>query len=198
MIQHKIIIVFVVLLLTLSASAQLSGTYQLKGADTVKIFKPGGGTELVLINHTKDTLGFLFNTGGGTTMFKRALKKVNDTTYLVGADTLITVPQGVFMRYADTLSFSNRFTKLGGITLSTGATSAGINPGDLVDKIIIYDPANIVVSIGTTAGSSDIIPRSHVNAGTYSVFEMMRYFTSPTVIYFTGVTNNSIIKVFKQ
>ncbi|WP_196299651.1 hypothetical protein, partial [Streptococcus pneumoniae] len=31
---------------------------------------------------------FLYNTGNGVTIFKKALTKINDTTYLIGPDTL--------------------------------------------------------------------------------------------------------------
>ena len=40
--------------------------------------------ELIIENHTKSVLGFLYNTGNGRTIFKKALTKVNDTIYLIG------------------------------------------------------------------------------------------------------------------
>ena len=69
------------------ASGQTPSMVPLRG-DTVKIYKQGGSAELVLLNATRDTAGFLYNTGNGITQFRRALKKLNDTTYLVGPDTL--------------------------------------------------------------------------------------------------------------
>jgi len=44
--------------------------------------------ELIIQNHTQAVPGFLFNTGNGRTVFKRALVKLTDSTYLIGADTL--------------------------------------------------------------------------------------------------------------
>lgn len=57
-------------------------------ADTIKFYKQGGNAEFVLQNATKDTAGFLYNIGNGVTRFRRALKKLNDSTYLIGPDTL--------------------------------------------------------------------------------------------------------------
>src|SRR5580692_11372132 len=56
-------------------------------ADSVKITNCDSA-ELILENHTQNIPGFLFNTGNGRTIFKRALQKINDSVYLIGADTL--------------------------------------------------------------------------------------------------------------
>jgi len=45
-------------------------------------------TELILENHTQNVPGFLFNNGNGRTIFKRGAQKLNDSMYLVGADTI--------------------------------------------------------------------------------------------------------------
>jgi hypothetical protein len=45
-------------------------------------------TELIIENHTQNVPGFLYNTGRGRTMFKRGAQKLNDSMYLVGADTV--------------------------------------------------------------------------------------------------------------
>ncbi len=60
--------------------------------DSVYIHSNTGTGELILENSTDTIPGFLFNTGTGRTQFKRALLKLNDTTYLVGNDTLHTCP----------------------------------------------------------------------------------------------------------
>lgn len=88
--KNLILLVFASILCTLAARSQLSGVYQLKGADSIKIFKVGGSTELVLLNKTKDTSGFLYNAGNGRTEFRRALKKLNDSVFVIGPDTLRT------------------------------------------------------------------------------------------------------------
>jgi hypothetical protein len=94
--MSKIAILFCgILLIAFSSNAQITGTYQIKGADTVKFWKSGGtinpnATEFILQNNTDTVPGFLFNIGNGVTHFKRALTKINSTTYLVGVDTLYT------------------------------------------------------------------------------------------------------------
>jgi len=59
-------------------------------ADSVKITNCDSA-ELILENHTQNVPGFLFNTGNGRTIFKRATQKLNDSMYVIGADT-ITLP----------------------------------------------------------------------------------------------------------
>jgi len=57
-------------------------------ADSVKLTKTNDSTELIIENHTQGVPGFLYNTGNGRTVFKRPLTKINDSLYLVGADSL--------------------------------------------------------------------------------------------------------------
>jgi hypothetical protein len=57
-------------------------------ADTVKITNCDSA-ELILQNHTQNIPGFLFNTGNGRTAFQHAATKLNDSSYLVGADTVV-------------------------------------------------------------------------------------------------------------
>ena len=56
-------------------------------ADTVKITNCDSA-ELVLQNHTQGVPGFLFNAGNGRTVFQRGAVRLNDSMYLIGADTL--------------------------------------------------------------------------------------------------------------
>lgn len=55
--------------------------------DTIKIYKVGGSAELVLQNKTKDSTGVLVNLGNGVTSFLKS-KKINDSTIVIGLDTL--------------------------------------------------------------------------------------------------------------
>jgi hypothetical protein len=57
-------------------------------ADTVKITNCDSA-ELVLQNHTQGVPGFLFNAGNGRTVFQHAAIRLNDSSYLVGADTVV-------------------------------------------------------------------------------------------------------------
>src|SRR5262249_10526901 len=73
-------------------AAQTKKVYTIP-ADSVKITYCDSA-ELILENHTQNVPGFLFNTGNGRTIFKRGAQKVNDSVYLVGADT-VKVPRQV-------------------------------------------------------------------------------------------------------
>jgi hypothetical protein len=72
-------------LFVISTHAQF--TYKIK-ADSVKITNDSCSAELILENSTKQVNGFLYNKGNGRTEFRKALTKLNDTAYLIGADTL--------------------------------------------------------------------------------------------------------------
>src|SRR5258708_18493950 len=56
-------------------------------ADSVKLTNCDS-SELIIENHTQNVPGFLFNNGNGRTSFKRGAQKLNDTSYLVGTDTI--------------------------------------------------------------------------------------------------------------
>lgn len=72
----------------LSGFGQAKYVYTIK-ADSVKITNCDSA-ELIIENHTQAVPGFLFNTGNGRTIFKRALIQVDDSTFVVGGDTLHT------------------------------------------------------------------------------------------------------------
>jgi hypothetical protein len=81
-------------------------------ADSVKITNCDSA-ELILENHTQGIPGFLFNTGNGRTIFKRALQQINDSLYLVGADTL-HMPAGLkWYKESQTPAGSNNYTVTG-------------------------------------------------------------------------------------
>ena len=63
--------------------------YKIK-ADSVKITNDSCSAELILENSTKHVLGFLYNKGNGRTEFRRGVIKLNDSVYLIGADTIKT------------------------------------------------------------------------------------------------------------
>lgn len=59
-------------------------------ADSVKITNHCDTAELIIENHTQNISGFLFNKGRGRTEFRKAFITINDSTYLLGTDTLHT------------------------------------------------------------------------------------------------------------
>jgi hypothetical protein len=101
-----------VLFFYFNSSAQY--VYKIK-ADSVKITNDSCTAELILENSTKAVKGFLYNKGNGRTEFRRALLKISDTCYVIGADTL-------------TLRASNTGTPLSSI-LSAAANNTINNQG---------------------------------------------------------------------
>jgi len=86
--MRVLLILVIFLCFTLNAISQTHTTYTLPLADTIKITNCDSA-ELILENHTQGvTGGFLYNTGRGRTIFKRPVTSVNDSTYLIGSDTL--------------------------------------------------------------------------------------------------------------
>jgi len=80
-------IILVLALLCLEKSLRAQYVYTIK-ADSVKITNSCDTAELIIENHTQTVPGFLFNKGRGRTEFRRALTKVDDSTYVVGGDTI--------------------------------------------------------------------------------------------------------------
>lgn len=81
---------FRTLLLCLLSSVSYAQTvYQIR-ADSVRIYSACDTAELIIENHTQDTLGFLFNKGKGRTEFRKLrLKMLPDNSLaIVGQDTI--------------------------------------------------------------------------------------------------------------
>ncbi len=83
--MKQIILLTVFCVGCIAASAQF--TYKIK-ADSLLVTNDSCRAEFNLENSTKDVKGFLYNTGNGRTKFQKALIKLSDSTYLIGADTL--------------------------------------------------------------------------------------------------------------
>src|SRR5262245_15998491 len=79
---------FIFSLFTIQLSAQ-SKTYQIK-ADSLRVFSDCDTAELILVNGTRNVAdGVLTNKGNGVTEFRKVLVKLNDSTFLVGGDTML-------------------------------------------------------------------------------------------------------------
>ncbi len=83
--MKKLFISAILCLAGFIAAAQF--VYKIK-ADSVLITNDSCNAELNLENSTRNVCGFLFNKGNGRTEFRSALIKLNDSTYIVGCDTL--------------------------------------------------------------------------------------------------------------
>lgn len=69
-------------------------------ADSVLITNDSCTAELNLENSTKNVKGFLYNKGNGRTEFRKVMK-LNDTTFIMGGDTLIIGGSGASRNFAN-------------------------------------------------------------------------------------------------
>lgn len=135
-------IFFLLLLISGNQVMQAQFTYKIK-ADSVKITNDSCTAELILENQTKAVKGYLYNKGNGRTEFRKALTKVNDTTYLIGGDTL-TIRES-----------SNNWKTTGNAGISGATRFIGTTDGNAfsirtnnLDRIRVTNSGN--VGIGTT------------------------------------------------
>ncbi len=82
-----LLLFFAVLLAGQALHAQTAPHTYIITSDSTKL-TGCDSNELIIENHTQAIPGFLFNTGKGRTKFLRGLISLNDSQYLVGADTL--------------------------------------------------------------------------------------------------------------
>jgi hypothetical protein len=103
-------ILFLLLLLSLKKSMQAQTgpyIYTIK-ADSVKITNTCDTAELIIENHTQNVLGFLYNKGRGRTEFRRA-QRLDDSTLVLGGDTMIMRGTGKNFANADLTLTGDRF-----------------------------------------------------------------------------------------
>jgi hypothetical protein len=84
----SILFLIVLLLIACGGYAQSKYVYTIT-ADSVKLTSCDS-SELIIMNHTQNVPGFLFNTGNGRTIFQRGATQLGNGMYLVGADTIKT------------------------------------------------------------------------------------------------------------
>ena len=115
-------------------------------ADSVKI-TGCDSSELIIENHTQDIKGFLFNSGNGRTLFRKGLIRINDSLYLIGADTLKVTPSNFW-------SLNGNAGTVDGVHFigTTDATPLNFRmnnqPAGRVDSV------NAIVSLGYRAGNA--------------------------------------------
>ncbi len=66
-------------------------THKIK-ADSVRIYNDNCTAELIVENSTSNIRGFLFNKGAGRTEFRKAVIRLNDSSFQIGGDTLTIKP----------------------------------------------------------------------------------------------------------
>lgn len=80
-------------------------------------------------------------------------------------------------------------------TVIPGTYSYTMQSGQLLEKIEIIEPTNILIDIGTTIGAHDVARGIPVSTG-YGNFSIDFYANSGTTLYFTGATINTIFKIY--
>ncbi|TDX02414.1 hypothetical protein [Dinghuibacter silviterrae] len=167
----------VILLCSLSIAilGRAQYVYTIK-ADSVLITNNCDSAELIIQNHTQGVPGFLFNTGNGRTIFKRALTKVSDSLYLIGADTL-KVPSGqglsggntyILNQYSAQQNANSWYVKNMVDTLTVNKQFVAYNPGVVNDSsffsvdtsgdtrgmFYMFGPSSRYVELGWTGGGA--------------------------------------------
>lgn len=82
--MKKLAVLATIILMGCTAYSQSRGYLR---CDSVYI-QGGINAELIILNATRDSTGFLVNKGGGRTEFRRAVKTINDTLWVIGGDTV--------------------------------------------------------------------------------------------------------------
>jgi hypothetical protein len=120
--MKKISVFLVFSALYISGSAQF--IYKIK-ADSVLITNDSCNAELNLENSTRAILGFLFNKGNGRTEFKKGLYKLNDSTFIIGADTLHLAGLGNYIKNQTAQQASSNFNISGNGTIGNNFVVSG-------------------------------------------------------------------------
>jgi hypothetical protein len=156
------------ILISLANTLFAQYVYTIK-ADSVKITNCDSA-ELILENHTQNVPGFLFNTGNGRTAFKHAAVRLNDSSYLVGADTVV-VP--VF-RNSAWVQGGNAFGAIGALgTLDNHPLDLYANGTDWVR---LYSNGHVVVGPPSDAGYTFNVQGTANIASTFTLQQGATFF----------------------
>ena len=123
--------------------------YKIK-ADSVKITNDSCNAELILENATRNVQGFLYNKGNGRTEFRKGAIRLNDSTYIIGADTVKTGGGAAKFNAKDGLVRNSDDVFL-------GSTTSGSGPHNFTANRHLYLNGKYF-SIGGTARNPDSFP----------------------------------------
>jgi hypothetical protein len=110
-------------------------------ADSVKITNSCDTAELIIENHTQNVPGFLYNKGKGRTEFRRAAIKLNDTTYIIGGDTIKTMPPGIDWLISGNSNINDGINFLG----TTNQASVVIKTNNIERARVTGNTGNVLV-----------------------------------------------------
>ncbi len=82
------------------------------------------------------------------------------------------------------------------VTLSPGTNTWLVPEGTLIDAIDVQEATSIVFKVGLTNNGSEWIEQELPGGG--DVVVSYKKFNAETTIYFSGITNNSIITIYKR
>jgi len=81
--------------------------------------------------------------------------------------------------------------------LAAGVAFWVVPAGTLVEMFLFIEATSITVKCGTTLGGNDIFEDYTFDAGG-GIYDIKKFFAAETTIYFTGLTLNTITKIFKR
>lgn len=192
---------FVLLFAALKVAGQTTGYLRF---DTVRIMKQNGTCELYLINKTKDSLGLLTNVGGGLTQFRKS-KMLNDSTIIIGLDTLVipgsggnqnlqqvlnngsTLTENENIVLADSLQFTSGWVIIDSLRLR----SLPLKTDTTTHKPIAIDGSGNVVKFGSWPGGGGTLQTLTTagNTTTNDVFIQAANQITANKIYWFGNSN---------
>lgn len=174
------VLVFFLLSLIICVSVDAQSTLPLR-ADTVTVEKVGGNATLKIKNATRDsTGGVLMNIGGGVTIFKKS-KKINDSTIVVGGDTLGGINGGQ--------SLANRGAKMNGDTTQLEKNILLTNTGDR--KIDFNDYfVDGVNGSDVNSGLTELLPKKTISSINPSATGLAAYYGDSRI----GIKYNSYLQ----
>ena len=82
------------------------------------------------------------------------------------------------------------------IVLPAGATQWAATPC-LIEIVTVDDNSNPAISIGTTPGGTQLAEALQLEAGEFVLQKTIRI-KSNTTVYFSGITENTIITIYKR
>lgn len=82
------------------------------------------------------------------------------------------------------------------VVLPAGTTSWIVPEGTLIEKFLIIAPTTITFKVGTTNGGNEVIEDFEVV--NWAVYTKDIYYSAATTLYFGGVAENTVIKIFKR
>lgn len=149
-----------VLLCLLSSISYAQTVYQIR-ADSVRIYSGCDTAELIIENHTQDTLGFLFNKGKGRTEFRKVrMKMLGNSLAIVGQDTiqlgtLVRTAVDTLYKSNDTLYYRKMDGNIVGVKLNY-VQAQGANPQAISFNISGSGRAQTIAT-GAPIGGQDLV-----------------------------------------